>query len=449
MLPSAVLAGRTVRPRRRTIRGRRFPTRDAAFVVSALLVVAVASQAAASPSTALAAVVLVTVTIAIHARLAKGVSCAVALMLASAGLLAVFAPSLRLAGVAPVTGIVAAIAVGRVTHRVALVRLGAGLGGLAALVSTVGAVAAGPPSAGAVLRDAVSAAAGGVLSGPLVLAFGPFAEWAFGHTTRLTMAEWLDYERPLLRELASAAPGTFQHSVNVGVLADAAAGAIGADALLARIGGLYHDVGKMRAPDYFIENQRESNPHDLLPPRESAAVLRAHVSDGVDLVLAHGLGERLADFVREHHGTGVMRFFRDRALALGDRDASDAAFRYPGPRPRSRETGLVMIADQLEAIARAAPPENEGAWLELVRQTIDRIRAEGELASARLSERDLAAVEPALVRALRAMYHTRVPYPVAGSTPKRDSRLAVLIRGWSRRAPADREPLRVRRDRTE
>lgn len=351
-----------------------------------LLALTAAQRLAPSGSTATAGVVLVTAAMAMHARLAKGLWQAVALVLAGAGLLVLLEPSLRLAAIA--------------------------------------------------LPSGIAAAAGGVLSGPIVLAFGPFAEWAFGHLTRLTMAEWLDYEHPLLRELASAAPGTFQHSINVGVLADAAAGAIGADALLARVGGLYHDVGKVRAPDDFIENQRGSNPHDLLDPRESAARLRAHVSDGVDLVLAHGLGEPIADFVREHHGTGVMRFFRDRALALGDREATDAAFRYPGPRPRSRETGLVMIADQLEATARGAPPADEAGWLELVRQTVDRICAEGELDDARLSARELAAVQPAFVRALRAMYHTRIPYSAPHAPPGRGSRLAVLVRGWSRRAPA-------------
>src|SRR5690606_29363246 len=201
------------------------------------------------------------------------------------------------------------------------------------------------------------------------------------------------------------------HSINVGLLADAAAHAIGADALLARVGGMYHDVGKMLAPEYFVENQGgHDNPHDALPPLESARRLRAHVTDGVDLVLRHRMGERIADFVREHHGTSEMRIFVEKARAMGlNPNAPD--YRYPGPRPRSRETAVVMIADQLEATARANPPVDEATGVAMVRDTIARIQGEEQLVEAGFKRGDLQAMEPAFARALQAMYHRRLTYP--------------------------------------
>jgi putative nucleotidyltransferase with HDIG domain len=251
-----------------------------------------------------------------------------------------------------------------------------------------------------------------------MLMLAPLAEGLFGHITRLTMSEWLSYEHPLLRQLASTAPGTFQHSVNVGVLADAAAGAIGADPLLARVGGLYHDVGKMNAPEYFIENQHQQNPHDDLDPSESARILRAHVVDGVDLVQRHRMGQRLADFVREHHGTSQMRLLRDKAEGLGQ-SVDDDTYRYPGPSPQSRETGLLMIADQLEATARSNPPGDDAQCDALVRTTMERIQGERQLDDSGLTVGDLARAERGFSRALQAMYHRRLSYPSSDDRPQR------------------------------
>ena len=163
----------------------------------------------------------------------------------------------------------------------------------------------------------MAAAIGGFLSAPLMFTLAPLAEGLFGHVTRLTISEWLSYEHPLLRKLASTAPGTFQHSVNVGVLADAAAGAIGADALLARVGGLYHDVGKMNAPAY---SSRTSTGRILTmsSSRRKAREFFARTSSTAsNWCNQHRMGERIADFVREHHGSGEMRLLRDKAEALG------------------------------------------------------------------------------------------------------------------------------------
>lgn len=251
------------------------------------------------------------------------------------------------------------------------------------------------------------AAAGGLLGAPMALAVGPLAEWLFDHTTRITMAEWLNFEHPLLRELASVAPGTFQHSVSVSVLCDAGARAIGADAFLARLGALYHDVGKLRAPEYFGENQYGVNPHATLPPWQSAGILRAHVEDGVSLLRYHGMARPLARFVREHHGTSLMPGLAAHPAAG---EARGEPYRYLGPPPQSRETAILMLADQLEAMARVAPPVDAAACAAHVRETLARVRESGELAGAGLSPGDFERLVPAFGSALQAMYHRRVGY---------------------------------------
>jgi cyclic-di-AMP phosphodiesterase PgpH len=259
------------------------------------------------------------------------------------------------------------------------------------------------------------AAAGGLLGAPMALAVGPLAEWAFDHTTRITMAEWLNFEHPLLRELASVAPGTFQHSVSVSVLCDAGARAIGADAFMARLGALYHDVGKLKAPEYFGENQHGVNPHAALPPWQSAAILRAHVDDGVSLLRYYGMVRPLARFVREHHGTSLMPGLAAHPAAG---DARGEAYRYHGPSPQTRETAILMLADQLEAMARVAPPVDGVACAALVRETLARVRESGELVDAGLAADDLERLVPAFASALQAMYHRRVGYgPAPASAP--------------------------------
>jgi putative nucleotidyltransferase with HDIG domain len=348
-----------------------------------------------------------------YGRLAMGRWRSAVQIVAGAALVSVLGGPPRLIGVLLIAGLVASELIARHPHRSAILRVGAWLAFVACVTSLSGVAAAVPVPPRLALFEGMGAAIGGLLSAPLMFTLAPLAEGLFGHVTRLTMGEWLSYEHPLLRQLASAAPGTFQHSVNVGVLADAAAGAIGADALLARVGGLYHDVGKMNAPAYFIENQHGPNPHDALEPVESARILRAHVLDGVELVNQHLMGERIADFVREHHGSGEMRLLRSKAEALGQPFTEDT-YRYPGPPPRSRETGILMIADQLEATARSKAPADEAECDAIVRATVERIGDEGQLDGSGLTKADLALAERGFSRALQAMYHRRVSYPTSG-----------------------------------
>lgn len=384
--------------------------RDAGLIAVSIALVSVGYYAAAeSMVSATAATVAIGLAAAMHARLATSRVAAIILVIGSATVLRVLGAPPRLVGVVVVAGLVSSELISGRPQRSAILTVSAWLAAVAGAVSLLAVAVASLRPQGVVFRETLAAVVGGFLSAPLMVTFGPLVERLFGHVTRLTMNDWLSYEHPLLKRLAAEAPGSFQHSVNVGVLADAAVGAFGGDRLLARLGGLYHDVGKAEAPEFFIENQRGDNPHDTLPPWQSAGVLRAHVTDGVELVTRHGMGERIAEFVREHHGTSEMRLLSQKAATLGD--DSGETYRYPGPKPRSRETGIVMIADQLEATARAEPPADDAACQQVVRRTVERIQREGQLDESGLTVGDLSAAERAFSRALLAMYHRRLSYP--------------------------------------
>lgn len=433
LTPSASDAASRPRPLRPALRSSSL--RDLSFAAVTLIVIAAAYRGTMElPVLALAVAVAAATSAAMHARLALGRWRAMSLsVLCSLLLVGIGAPP-RVAAAVLISAAAGAELIAGQGARAGMFQAGvwtAAFAGIASLAFTVATVSL-PWSV--VLRETLGVAVGAFLAPPMVLAIGPGAEWLFGHTTILTIREWLNYEHPLLRRLASAAPGTFQHSVNVGVLADAAATAIGGDALLARVGGLYHDVGKLQAPEFFSENQHGPNPHDELEPWESAAVLRAHVSDGVVLVTEHGMGQRIVAFVQEHHGTAVMPVFQKKAQALGRQSDVKETYRYAGPRPRSRETGIVMIADQIEATARAVVPEDDRACLDIVRRTLTRIRQEAQLEESGLTRRDLRAIEQACARAVQAMYHRRASYPPAGKSPRR--RFGFLPRRLAHRASA-------------
>jgi putative nucleotidyltransferase with HDIG domain len=249
----------------------------------------------------------------------------------------------------------------------------------------------------------------------VALAASPMAERLFQQVTSLTILEALSYDHQLLRDLMTKAPGTFLHSTNVSLLTDAAARAINADALAVRVGALYHDVGKTAHPEFFIENQEHGEgavvDEDALSAAERGRILASHVTDGVAMVLKHGLGERVAIFVREHHGTSRMRSLIDRARRDGTVDAD--LLRYPGPRPQCRETALLMMADQIEASARSTPLPTLEACLAFARRATERIRAEGQLAESGMSDGDLEAAIQAFGGVLHAIHHRRFGYPEA------------------------------------
>ncbi len=312
-----------------------------------------------------------------------------------------------------VIGLVGAQLVAPCRQRSCVIRAGA-QSGTAAVVTGFGVVAlAGPDGDVVAGLTAMAGAFAGASAGALVaLAFSRLAEWAFGYSTKLRLVELLSYEHPLLRQFMERAPGTFQHSVAVALLGRAAADAIGADTLLVRVGALYHDVGKMEHPLYFTENQRDENPHDGMAPADSARVILNHVADGVRLLRQHGVGARIEEFAREHQGTGALTVFQQKAEAAGGAVNPDD-FRYPGPRPRSRETAILMMADKIEATARSVGAKTTGEFRRVVDRTIDTLQGTGQFDDSPLTLRDLMLVRQAFASALSDVHHTRVAYPAA------------------------------------
>jgi putative nucleotidyltransferase with HDIG domain len=255
-----------------------------------------------------------------------------------------------------------------------------------------------------------SACAGFVVAGSL-----PLIERCFGVVTDVTLHELADNSHPLLQELRCRAPGTFNHSLAVAQLAEAAADEIGANPLLIRVGAYFHDVGKMLKPSFFIENQSGENRHDQLEPTLSTLVIVGHVKDGVALAEEYGLPEMVIDFVREHHGTTLVEYFYREAVRLhaGDKSTPEPAefsFRYPGPKPRSREAGILMIADAAESASRAIPNPTPTSLRKLVHDLVMKRLLDGQFDESGLTLSEVRSVEEVIVKNLVAVHHQRVRY---------------------------------------
>ena len=249
----------------------------------------------------------------------------------------------------------------------------------------------------------------------LVVGLLPLLESCFGIMTDVTLMEYMDPNNELLRRLSLEAPGTYQHSVVVGNLTEAAATAIGANGLFCRVATLYHDVGKMINPQYFTENQMGGvNIHQLLTPKESAQVIIAHVSEGVALAHKAHLPEQFIDIIKEHHGTTLAYFFYRKQLDLvgGDKSLVDEReFRYAGPKPRSKESAIIMIADSLEAASRSLDKITEESLTALANQLLKDKADDGQFDQCLLTFEELAIVKTTLVNTLVAYGHARVKYP--------------------------------------
>ncbi|MGI8552448.1 MAG: HD family phosphohydrolase, partial [Dehalococcoidia bacterium] len=257
------------------------------------------------------------------------------------------------------------------------------------------------------LASATSGALTSLLTVGAFALLGPL----FNISTRLQLMELGQLNAPLLRRLQEEAPGTFHHSVLVGNLAERAADLIGADALLVRVGCYYHDIGKMSRPGYFIENQLSGgNPHDDLAPGESAQVIAEHVRYGKELARRHRLPDSVRAFITEHHGTRMVTYFYRKA-AQRDPDLDPSRFTYPGPRPQSRETAIVMLADSTEATVRAASNRSPEQIAALVEGVIHERLLEGQFDECDLTLRDLRTIAESSKLTLRAIYHPRIEYP--------------------------------------
>jgi cyclic-di-AMP phosphodiesterase PgpH len=255
---------------------------------------------------------------------------------------------------------------------------------------------------------------GALVAGLVSLGLVSFLENAFGMTTSVGLLDLLDRNHPALRLIEEQAPGTFNHSMLVGALAGRAARAIDADPLLAQAAAWYHDLGKTEHPQYFVENQfGVSNPHDSLAPAESAQIIRSHVTEGLKLARKYRIPHDVADGIRMHHGTSLMRYFYNKARE-DDPDVDPALFRHFGVKPRAKEMAIVMLSDATEAAARAYSQE-EDPTAEGLERVVDTVVGEkvtdGQLDNSALTFGDLTAIKAELVRALMGYYHARVPYP--------------------------------------
>ena len=251
----------------------------------------------------------------------------------------------------------------------------------------------------------------------LAVGFLPVAEWVTRVTTDQTLQELADPKHPLLQRLSLEAPGTYAHTISVANLAEAVCSAIGANALLARVGVYYHDIGKVVKPQYFIENQpRGRNPHDKLKPAMSAAIVRSHVAEGLKLAEQHRLPDAVKAFITQHHGTQPISFFLHQAREADPEARLDPRdFAYHGPRPQTKETAVVMLADSVESAARALADPTTERIRELVDRVVNAKIAAGQLDQSPLTMRDLSRAKDVLTRAVSSMHHQRVDYPAAAN----------------------------------
>lgn len=257
----------------------------------------------------------------------------------------------------------------------------------------------------------------GIIVAILVSALLPLFEYFFKITTDISLLELLDLNHPLMRELLVEAPGTYHHSIVVGNLVESAAEAVGVNPLLARACAYYHDIGKIKMPEYFIENQvGPTNVHDKLTPRMSSMVLVAHIKEGVELARQYKLPQSIIDIIQQHHGTSVQTYFYEKAKEQSARDSasphvSAEDFRYPGPKPQTRIAALVLMADAIEAASRVLSDPTPTRVSTLVEKLINHAFIDGQLDNCELTLKDIREIKIYFVYLLTSMYHRRVNYP--------------------------------------
>jgi putative nucleotidyltransferase with HDIG domain len=252
----------------------------------------------------------------------------------------------------------------------------------------------------------------GFISTILTMGLLPVFESIFGITTDITLLELSDLNHPLLKRLTLVAPGTYHHSIVVGNLAEAAAKALGANTLLARVGAYYHDIGKMEKAEYFVENQMGfKNKHEKLTPTMSALILESHVKEGVEMAKEMKLPKSIVDIIKEHHGTTVMSYFYNKAIEQGATNESIDEFRYSGPKPKSKEAGILMLADAVEAASRVLEEPKPARIRGLIKKVIMDKFESGELDDCDLTLRELHAIEESFLPILIGVFHLRIDYP--------------------------------------
>jgi cyclic-di-AMP phosphodiesterase PgpH len=282
------------------------------------------------------------------------------------------------------------------------------------------------------IADGALAFSSGLASAIITIGFAPLLEMAFHYTTDISLLELANLDRPILRRLMLEAPGTYHHSVIVGSLVEAAATEIGANPLLAKVCGYYHDIGKVKKPLYFIENQTNGkNKHDKLAPSMSSLILIAHIKDGIEIARQNKLGQAIIDTIQQHHGTSLISYFFNKAKQLkGPEAVKTDDFRYPGPRPQTIETGLVMLADVVEAASRTLENPTPARIQGLVQHLINKIFSDGQLDNCELTLKDLHSIAKTFNKILNGIHHHRIEY---SDTPTKEN-------GKGKHGHPDRQP---------
>jgi putative nucleotidyltransferase with HDIG domain len=289
-----------------------------------------------------------------------------------------------------------------------------GIANVATLIG-IGFLQQHPFTLSAVAGKAGIALTGGMLTSALVSMLLPALEALFKITTDIRLIELSNLNAPVLRRLSVDAPGTYHHSLMVGNLAEAAADAIGANPLLVRVGAYYHDIGKMLKPEYFVENQLFGiNKHENLSPSMSCLIIASHVKDGLELAKEMGLAQRIRDMIPQHHGTRVMTYFYQKAKDLHElqnQEVLETDFRYPGPKPQSKEAAIIMMADSVEAASRTLSNPTAVQIQGMINRLVDAIVADNQLDECDITMRDIRLVKLSFFKVLTGLYHRRIDYP--------------------------------------
>jgi hypothetical protein len=276
------------------------------------------------------------------------------------------------------------------------------------------------------IKDGIWGIASGIFSGFLVMGLLPVFEHFFKVTTNISLLELSDLNHPLLKKLALEAPGTYHHSIMVGNLAESACDAIGANSLLARVGSYYHDIGKIIKAEYFTENELGGGSrHDNLSPSMSALIISKHVKEGTDIARKYKLNDKIRDFIVQHHGDSLISYFYQRALEKADDTAGlkEENFRYPGPRPQTKESAIIMLADSVEASSRSMDEPTPSSIRNLVKKILNNKFIDGQLDECDLTLKDMHKIAESFVRVLTGVFHTRPDYPEQnGSNGKKEQK---------------------------
>lgn len=311
-------------------------------------------------------------------------------------------------------GVAAAMGVRHCTHRSIVIKAGLLLGAVNAAAILSMAALKGWTSLSEPVFIISCALLNGIITSILAVGLAPVLESAFRYTTNIKLLELSRMDHPLLKELAMRAPGTYHHSIVIGTLAEAGAESINANPLLARVAAYYHDIGKLKMPGYFIENAGDENKHDRLTPSMSLLVITSHVKEGVELAEKHRLGPEIINIIRQHHGTSLVSFFYQKAVSGKEADGKEVdekSFRYAGPKPQTKEAGLVMLADAIEAASKTLPDPTPDRVQWLTQKIVNRIFTDGQLDECELTLKDLHSITKSFNRVFAGIYHQRIDYP--------------------------------------